>query len=54
MSLQKGYGQELPLNAYCIAGIDCVYQDSTTVTTTQTWTVDAHVGLGSGDLFLKL
>ncbi|KAF4616261.1 hypothetical protein G7Y89_g15145 [Cudoniella acicularis] len=50
MSISKGYAQEVPIyKGYCQEKTTCSYQNSETVSTSQTWTVQATLGMGSGD-----
>lgn len=54
MSVAKGYGQEIPIDTgHCEAGDSCTYTTSESISTTQTWTVNAGVGLGTGDEISK-
>lgn len=43
-----GWGQEVPIpKSYCGGQSTCSWQSSITVSTTQTWTVNTNVGLGT-------
>jgi hypothetical protein len=48
MSLSLGYGEEIPVpKGYCGDQTTCPWQESKTVTTTQTWEVNTKVGLST-------
>ncbi|RDL36987.1 uncharacterized protein BP5553_04420 [Venustampulla echinocandica] len=50
LTLSKGYGQEIPFHqGYCQAKTTCSVANSESVATTQTWSVNANIGMGTGE-----